>query len=370
MLYDNDLKEKLNLSHKIIIYGAGVMGKALMTCLCDFPYNLKINCFLVEHKESNPSEIAGIPVIDLDHASEYKEATILVALHEKYLVNAMKNLYEKGFSNLISVSFDSDVWSRIRWNWLYENEQKCGTTFISLKDALNNGLHIYVAHSIVDKTLKEEIPLRKFEIPIQVGAALTDKKLFSIRDDEGKNISIKNPQYCELTALYWIWKNDKSKYAGLSHYRRRFKINEEQVDQLVSSDIDVVFTIPVLNFPNVKHQYFTDHSENDWKFMLNAIRNLCPEYLDTACKFQNGIYYYAYNMLIARKEILNEYCEWLFPILFYCEKNIGVKNDTYQNRYVGFLAERLMTIYFMHHSHYKIAVAEKYFIDDNFKRAF
>lgn len=367
MFYENDLIAKLDLSHKIIIYGAGVMGKALMTCLRDFPYNLKISYFLVEHMKNNPSEIEGIPVIDLEHAGEHKKATILVALHEKYLLHATKNLHEKGFSNLISVSFDSDVWSNIRWNWLYEHEQKCGTTFVALKDALNKDLHVYIAHSIVDKALKEDIPLRNYEIPIQVGAALTDKKLFSVRDDCGKNISIKNHQYCELTALYWIWKNDKSKYAGLSHYRRRFKINEEQADQLISSDVDVVVTIPVLNFPNVKHQYYKDHSKYDWDFMLDAISEFCPAYLDTAYKFQNGIYYYAYNMLIARKEILNDYCKWLFPILFYCEKNIGIKDDTYQNRYIGFLAERLMTIYFMHNSQYKLAVAEKYFIDENLK---
>lgn len=83
MFYENDLIAKLDLSHKIIIYGAGVMGKALMTCLRDFPYNLKISYFLVEHMENNPSEIEGIPVIDLEHAGEYKKATILVALHEK-----------------------------------------------------------------------------------------------------------------------------------------------------------------------------------------------------------------------------------------------------------------------------------------------
>ncbi|WP_277934536.1 DUF4422 domain-containing protein [Parablautia intestinalis] len=228
MLYEKDLMAKLNLSHEIIIYGAGVMGKALMPCLRDFPYNLRIACFLVEHMKNNPVEIEGIPVIDLEHAATLKNGTILVALHEKYLADAIKNLREKGFFNLISISFDSDIWSSIRWNWLYEHERKCGTTFLSLEDALNKDLHVYVAHSITDKTLKDVFPIRKFEIPIQVGAILTDKKIFSIRDDQGENISEKNRQYCELTALYWIWKNDKSKYAGLSHYRRRFKINEEQ----------------------------------------------------------------------------------------------------------------------------------------------
>ena len=58
-------------------------------------------------------------------------------------------------------------------------------------------------------------------LPVQVGAAGRESLGFQ-RDDEGENISAKNPNYCELTGLYWAWKNLDADYIGLVHYRRYF----------------------------------------------------------------------------------------------------------------------------------------------------
>lgn len=66
--------------------------------------------------------------------------------------------------------------------------------------------------------------------------------------------------------------------------------------------------------------YGNDHFLEDWEIMLEAIYKISPEYSQTAYEIGNGVYYYAYNMFIARKEILDEYCTWLFPILEYCEE--------------------------------------------------
>ena len=43
--------------------------------------------------------------------------------------------------------------------------------------------------------------------PIFVGKGNNSDNYIS--DNTGENISDKNSNYCELTALYWIWKNDK-----------------------------------------------------------------------------------------------------------------------------------------------------------------
>src|SRR4051812_18367440 len=71
------------------------------------------------------------------------------------------------------------------------------------------------------------VPQCDFIEPLQVGRACTDTDLGFTSDNTGDNISVKNATYCELTALYWIWKHlDKidSTYIGLCHYRRYFTL--------------------------------------------------------------------------------------------------------------------------------------------------
>ena len=58
--------------------------------------------------------------------------------------------------------------------------------------------------------------------PIQVGGVHIPGMENALRDDTGENISNKNKSYCELTALYWGWKNLQADYLGLVHYRRYF----------------------------------------------------------------------------------------------------------------------------------------------------
>ena len=231
-------------------------------------------------------------------------------------------------------------------------------------DNRNQGVCIYTAKCHVDRELKEDLRRYSWEIPIQVGAALTGKRICEVRDNTGDHISEKNREYCELTALYWIWKNTSSQYAGLCHYRRHFELNEDLLDQLCKSEVDVAVTVPILNFPSVKEVYRQDHVKQDWEIMMEAIRILQPKYQKAAEEVEKGIYYYGYNMFFARKEIVDDYCSWLFPILSYCEGHCEKKEDPYQNRYIGFLAERLLTIYLKgHEGKYKMVHVRKHFVE-------
>lgn len=375
MYYFNKEIEQIMNSKELLIFGARIVATEVANCLKRKPYNLSICSFVVTERKGNPEQLLGIPVITIEEAKEkFLNATVLVAVMEKYYLDIEGSLRTNGFRNIIPLTFECELWSEIRGNFYQELRISCGKNYLTFEEEIEKTklegmeaaeVNIYRAVSQFDKKVmcsKEEFD---WEIPIQVGRSLTEQRITLIGDDTGENISHKNKEYCELTALYWIWKNDKSAYAGLCHYRRHFALCTEELERLAYSDIDVVLTIPILNFPNVKATYAHDHVESDWNVMMDAIEKLAPAYLDTARRLQEGVFYYGYNMFIARKEILNHYCQWLFPILFYCEKKCEKKEDTYQNRYIGFLAERLLSIYFLHNENqYKIVHIRKKFLHD------
>lgn len=378
MYYANDVVKRLKECRQLVIFGAGLVAFEVANCLMGKPYQLHISYFMVSQQYQNPDHMMGISVLDLESAKcvVRKDAVIVVATMEKHLDLIKEILQHHGYLHIVPMTFESDLWSLIQGDYYREYCLTSGKPYLDLEtelkkitmlDDMGGGtVKVYTAKCHVDKRLKEDLSRFSWEVPIQVGAALADHMIRNVRvrDDTGVHISHKNRQYCELTALYWIWKNDTSSaYAGVCHYRRHFELNEEQLKKLVCSDIDVVLTFPILNFPSVREVYAHDHEQKDWDIMLEAIRVLSPEYMIDAVEIQDGNYYYGYNMFIFRKSILNDYCAWLFPILGYCEEKCSRKRDKYQDRYIGFLAERLLTIYIRkHENELKIVHAKKHFI--------
>lgn len=372
--YMKEIVDKLIQEKTIAIFGARIVAIEVASCLMGEPYHLQISQFIVSQVEKNPVELFEKPVISLGRAENEisKNTLVVIASMEKNLEEITENLHQAGFFNLLPLTFECDLWSYLRGNYFMEYCHKNHKKYLKLEEELlsvksinqKREVCIYTARCHVDKVLHEDISRFSWEIPIQVGTELTEKRICTICDNIGDNISAKNREYCELTALYWIWKNTRAKYVGLCHYRRHFELNDSQLLQLSESNIDIVVTIPILNFPSVGEVYAQDHNEDDWKIMMEGIKEISPEYVATAKSVQDGIYYYAYNMFIARKTIFDAYCQWLFPILNYCEKRCRKKESIYQNRYIGFLAERLLTIYIRHHEEkYKIVHARKHFID-------
>lgn len=378
--YADETVQKLINEKELAVFGAGNVARLIVRCLIQEPYSLHIACCMVSDIGKNPKEICGIPVIDYtgEEAEKYKNRLVIVAMAEKNLGSVMQDLQNHGFEMFLPVTYECDLWSLLRGNCYRDYRLSRHKPYLTLEEELSreewnqkaagNGteekiISVYRACSHVDRELGEDLSRFSWEIPIQVGTALTEQRICEICDNVGDNISEKNRRFCELTALYWIWKNDRSDYVGLGHYRRHFELNERQLRQIAGSDIDVVLTIPIMDDPDVHTVYRRDHVGEDWDVMVDAVREMHPEYLQAVEEMGRGRFYYAYNMFIMRRGILENYCEWLFPILAYCEMHCREKEDIYQNRYIGFLAEHLMSAYFTYHENeYKIVHARKHFI--------
>ncbi len=210
-------------------------------------------------------------------------------------------------------------------------------------------------------------------IPIQVGRILSDEKLNMIGDDTGDNISVKNPNYCELTALYWMWKNVQADYYGLFHYRRffnfkntndRFFLNfsNKTCKKFGWTDEDItrycmnydVVSAPLYDVhpPNESNKNISvyelfniSHNITDLDKTINIIKTKYPDYLKTAEEYLSQKKSSYFNMVIMKKEIFQNYCEWLFSILFELENRISISKNEYQSRVFGFIGERLLNIY-------------------------
>lgn len=370
MKSDSKTMCRLRQARDIYIFGAHLVAEEVAQCLMADPFNCNIIEFAVSAREDNPRTLLGRPVVDLEDLAKHNldGALIVIACMDRNLDAITDLLRQSGFMNVLPLTFESDEWSEVQDLYLRschreENRRyRPYQSFAGRGESVTGSTHVYSVRSVHDKKLRERYE-PDWEIPLQVGASLSTERLCDIRDDTGDNISEKNPQYCELTGLYWIWKHDNAEYKGICHYRRHFCLSKEEIGALPGSDADVILTTPVVNFPNVKTVYCHDHAEADWAAMETAIKRLAPAYEEDLHFLGRSRYYYAYNMFLARREIFDSYCDWLFPILDYCEKNCAAHRDRYQERFIGFLAERLMSVYFMHHEKdYRIYAARKHFV--------
>lgn len=191
-------------------------------------------------------------------------------------------------------------------------------------------------------------------IPLQVGAALHDD-LGYLRDDAGENISIKNPNYAELTGLYYIWKNDHdSDIIGTCHYRRYF-FEDDFVTLLSVNHIEKILDeydmiVPFMSQceKSIREKYYEAHHKEDMIALENAVKKIFPDYVNAFEVALDADYVFYCNMLIAKREIFNAYCSFLFPILFETEKNRDISGyDDYQKRVFGFLAERMLNVFIL-----------------------
>ena len=198
-------------------------------------------------------------------------------------------------------------------------------------------------------------------LPIHVGSEGKEDLGYQC-DNEGDNISKLNPYYCELTGLYWAWKNLECDYLGLVHYRRYFTTGRqsysEDIDMnniiLSKSEIEKLLLDYDILVPR-KRKYYIEtlyshyahtHDAKHLDVTRQIVSELRPESLESFDKVMKQRSGYMFNMFIMSKENVDAYCEWLFPIVDELYRRIDIEGySAFDARLFGRVSERLFNVW-------------------------
>ena len=200
------------------------------------------------------------------------------------------------------------------------------------------------------------MPSDPLYVPVHVGAEGKESLGFT-PDNTGDNISSRNANYCELTGLYWAWKNLDCEYLGLAHYRRHFTVLRGTSDRRDVMSLDQARSLLANNdvlLPTKRNywiesnytQYVHAHHKEDLDTTREIIMERYPKYIkayDSSMKKTTG---HRFNMFIMKKELADAYCAWLFDILFELEKRLDISEYSANDKRVfGFVSERLLDVW-------------------------
>lgn len=205
---------------------------------------------------------------------------------------------------------------------------------------------------------KYDMPSDKMYLPLQVGAEGKNDLGYE-KDNTKDNISLKNPYFCELTGLYWAWKNLKEDYIGLAHYRRHFASKKINKKDLFNSVLTKEEASKLLNNTDIivpkKRNYYIENLYSHYEHTMyieplditgQILQERYPEYMLEFDKLKTRRSAHMFNMFIMKKDKLDEYCTWLFDILFELEKRVdNSKYDSFHARFYGRVSELLLDVW-------------------------
>ena len=210
---------------------------------------------------------------------------------------------------------------------------------------------------IVVATHKEyRMPEDPLYLPVQAGRAL-HAPLPYIGDNTGENISEKNPHYCELTCLYWAWKNLDAEAVGLCHYRRYFagkSFGEKWSRLLTAQQAEKLLQKAPVILPKKREywietgysQYAHAHHEEDLILTRAILEEKWPAYVPAFDGTLGRTRGHRFNMFLMRRDLLDRYCSWLFAVLAELETRLDISSYSSNDRRVyGFVGERLLDVW-------------------------
>lgn len=201
-------------------------------------------------------------------------------------------------------------------------------------------------------------------LPVHVGKA--GKPGIGFRgDDTGDNISEKNPGYCELTGLYWAWKNLDADYLGLVHYRRHFSakpwlvrlwkgkqkciLNDREVRRILKKT-DIILPKKRNYFiESVYKHYCHTHYPEPLDRTREILLERYPEMITAFDQVMKSKRAHMFNMYIMKRELSDEYCEFIFDVLNELEKRVDISGyNAFQGRVYGRISELLLNVWILY----------------------
>lgn len=346
-----EIKAALKEQKKIAVYGAGVVAYNISLAIMTLFDIEKIYYFVTNIEEGN-NGICGIVQAELfseKKMEEYGNPLIVVATPGEYHEEISEKLTQAGVKGFFLIDSDLEYEFMSRFFRIKKG-------FIMVEDLLHSheevgkdtveGFKIYMARSVHDKVLKKKYFIPAWIIPVQAGKADTCQKIEDQTDDFNGGISLRNRNYSELTVTYWAWKMKKVDYKGICHYRRIFRFSESDINSILKNDVDVVLPLPFMCYPDASGQYFRYIHKKDFEIFMQIMGDLFPEDIESIKEILKYDYLYNYNMLIAKNEIFNRYCEFMFTALFQLEQYYCERGIQRRDRYLGYFGELLTSIFF------------------------
>jgi hypothetical protein len=322
------------------IYGAQVVAYGAYTALRAL-YNRTPECFVVSASEDNPAKIEDIEVRTLDTCGLDAENTlVLIAVTELFQDEIAATLRSRGYVHTFRLTqheehlLMSAYYANIGRFPLAQKSPNCGS-------GGNGVFSLYEVRHHFDKPLRNHPGLEPWEVPIQAGAEPAGIRICEQLDNDGDNISNKNKQYCEASAMYKVWKSASTAWVGIEHYRRHLLVTPD----MLSNDIDVILPLPYICYPNTTAQFRRFVGEEIVNALHKSLKELYRDEYETYARCLNGKYHCAYNLIVARKEVFGKFCEWAFNTTNHIET--FALQSVAETRALAYVMEQLTSIYFI-----------------------
>lgn len=339
-------------------YIYGIQGIAMLAneAIEELNPERNVKGFIVTRPVDDDKIVSGKPVFGIDRFAgmfnddEKENVLIYIGSRSSMHMEIEESLEQHGFHHYVRLT--PERWSELVKLYFVKKGmfRPLATLPVGEEEPF---VRVYVVKSHKDTPTDFFCEYDKYMIPIQAGAAMTDCNIARVKDNVGDNISEKNGCYCEMSALYSIWKkgfivkeHEKKCYYGMIHYRRRLNLTEDDFRRAAANDVDVIMPYPYPHEPNIGIHHSLSMDDRMWDIAVRVVEELYPDYASDLPEIMESRYMYVCNIVFARGYVMEDYCRWIFSILERVEKEY-YSDGLIFDRKLGYLAETLTAIYFL-----------------------